>query len=98
MNHLSVAQNIFIGREPKQAFGLLLDERALNARAEELLARLNLVIDPRTVVGSLTVAKQQMVEIAKALSYNCRVAHHGRADRGAQRRRNRANCSGSSAT
>jgi ribose transport system ATP-binding protein len=73
MNHLTVAQNIFIGREPKQAFGLLLDERALNARAKELLARLNLVIDPRTVVGSLTVAKQQMVEIAKALSYDSRV-------------------------
>src|ERR1700722_16548164 len=73
MNHLTVAQNIFIGREPKQAFGLLLDERALNARARELLAKLNLVIDPRTIVGSLTVAKQQMVEIAKALSYDSRV-------------------------
>src|SRR5271155_2130337 len=62
MNHLTVAQNIFIGREPKQAFGLLLDERALNARARELLAKLHLVIDPRTIVGTLTVAKQQMVE------------------------------------
>ena len=73
MNHLTVAQNIFIGREPKQAFGLLLDERMLNARAREWLARLNLVIDPRTIVGALTVAKQQMVEIAKALSYDSRV-------------------------
>jgi len=73
MNHLTVAQNIFIGREPKQAFGLLLDERTLNARARELLAKLNLVIDPRTIVGALTVAKQQMVEIAKALSYDSRV-------------------------
>ena len=73
MNHLTVAQNIFIGREPKQAFGLLLDERALNATAREWLAKLHVVIDPRTTVGSLTVAKQQMVEIAKALSYNSRV-------------------------
>src|SRR6201996_7501920 len=61
MNHLTVAQNIFIGREPKQAFGLLLDDRTLNARARELLARLNLILDPRTIVGALTVAKQQMV-------------------------------------
>src|SRR5271154_1617940 len=73
MNHLTVAQNIFIGREPKQAFGLLLDERALNASAREWLAKLHVVIDPRTTVGSLTVAKQQMVEIAKALSYDSRV-------------------------
>src|SRR3984893_6629269 len=73
MNHLTVAQNIFIGREPKRAFGLLLDDDKLNNDAAALLAHLNLDIDPRAVVGGLTVAKQQMVEIAKALSFNSRV-------------------------
>ena len=73
MNHLTVAQNIFIGREPRGRLGLLLDENELNRRARELLAQLNLNLDPRTIVGSLTVAKQQMVEIAKALSFNSRV-------------------------
>jgi len=73
MNHLTVAQNIFIGREPKRAFGLLLDDDRLNRDASALLAHLNLTIDPRVVVGGLTVAKQQMVEIAKALSFNSRV-------------------------
>ena len=73
MNHLTIAQNIFIGREPKRAFGLLLDEGKLNRQARALLEHMNLTLDPRTVVGGLTVAKQQMVEIAKALSYNSRV-------------------------
>src|ERR1700730_16874350 len=73
MNHLTVAQNIFIGREPKRAFGLLLDDDKLNHDAAALLAHLNLDIDPRAVVGGLTVARQQRVEIAKALSFNSRV-------------------------
>ncbi|THD43898.1 MAG: sugar ABC transporter ATP-binding protein [Bradyrhizobium sp.] len=73
MNHLTVAQNIFIGREPRRAFGLLLDEDKLNRDAAALLAHLNLTIDPRTVVGDLTVAKQQMVEIAKSFSHNSRM-------------------------
>jgi ribose transport system ATP-binding protein len=73
MNHLTVAENIFIGREPKKAFGLLLDDDKLNRQATELLARMNLTLDPRAIVGGLTVARQQMVEIAKALSFNSRV-------------------------
>jgi ribose transport system ATP-binding protein len=73
MNHLTVAQNIFIGREPRTAFGLLLDEDKLNRDAAAALAHLQLAIDPRIVVGSLTVAKQQMVEIAKSLSFNSKV-------------------------
>ncbi len=73
MNHLTVAQNIFIGREPKRAFGLLLDEDRLNRQATALLDHLGLGLDPRTNVGGLTVARQQMVEIAKALSFNSRV-------------------------
>lgn len=73
MNHLTVAQNVFIGREPTRALGLLLDDDKLNRDAASLLAHLNLAIDPRTIVGGLTVARQQMVEIAKALSFNSRV-------------------------
>jgi ribose transport system ATP-binding protein len=73
MNDLTAAQNIFIGREPKRAFGLLLDEEALNRDAASIFARLNLRLDPRTEVGELTVAMQQMVEIAKALSFKSKV-------------------------
>jgi ribose transport system ATP-binding protein len=73
MNHLTVAQNIFVGREPKRALGLLLDEDKLNSQAKAILDHMSLALDPRTIVGGLTVAKQQMVEIAKALSFNSRV-------------------------
>lgn len=71
MPDLTVAQNIFIGREPRR--GPLLDERALDARARELTERLELPLEPRWRVGTLTVAQQQMVEIAKALSYDAKV-------------------------
>ena len=47
MNHLTVAQNIFIGREPRGRFGLFLDEDRLNRQAQEILARMNLKVDPR---------------------------------------------------
>ena len=68
MPDLTVAQNIFIGREPRRA-GIFTDARALNRRTQQLLDRLGLNLDPRTHVGELTVARQQMVEIAKALSH-----------------------------
>ena len=73
MNHLSVAQNIFIGREPRGRFGLFIDEDAMCAGAQRIFGRMNLQLDPHTPVGELTVAKQQMVEIAKALSFDPRV-------------------------
>ena len=57
MNHLTVAQNIFIGREPRGRLGLFLDEDKLNAQARDILARMNLNLDPRAIVGALTVAK-----------------------------------------
>ncbi len=68
-----MAENIFIGREPRLGKSFLLDERQLNKRAGALLGRLGVPIDPRVKVGSLTVAAQQMVEIAKALSFDSRV-------------------------
>ncbi|MCV6585554.1 MAG: sugar ABC transporter ATP-binding protein, partial [Marinibacterium sp.] len=72
MNDLTVAQNIFIGREPRRRFGRL-DDAALNAQTAEIFAAMNLSLDPRAIVGTLTIAKQQMVEIAKALSHRSRV-------------------------
>ncbi|MBY6062127.1 sugar ABC transporter ATP-binding protein [Microbacterium esteraromaticum] len=71
MPDLTVAQNIYIGREPKT--GPFLSERALNKQTDELLARLGIRLDARQKVGELTVAEQQMVEIAKALSFNAKV-------------------------
>ena len=73
MNHLSAAQNIFIGREPRGRFGLFIDEEAMCCEAQLIFDRMNLKLDPRTPVGELTVARQQMVEIAKALSFESRV-------------------------
>jgi len=71
MPDLTVAQNIYIGREPTSVG--LLSERRLNRQTAELLKRLNIRLDPRQKVGELTVAEQQMVEIAKALSFNAKV-------------------------
>ncbi len=72
MQDLTVAQNIYIGREPRVG-GLFLSERALNRKARLLFDRINIDLDPKARVGDLTVAKQQMVEIAKALSYKSRI-------------------------
>ena len=73
MNHLSVAQNIFIGREPMGRFGLFIDQQKMREDTQAILDKLHLKLDPDTLVGELTVAKQQMVEIAKALSFESRV-------------------------
>lgn len=64
---LSVAENIFLGREPRRAGGFV-DFPAMYQRAARLLHDLGLDIDPRRRIGTLTVAEQQLVEIAKALS------------------------------
>ncbi len=68
MPHLTVADNIFIGREPKK--GLVLDKKKTLQMTKELLKSLHLDIEPDVTVGQLTVAKQQMIEIAKAISLN----------------------------
>ena len=73
MNHLTAAQNIYIGREPRKGFGLFVDEAKMNADAAALFKRMNIRIDPSEEVGNMTVARQQLVEIAKALSFNSRV-------------------------
>lgn len=69
--HLTVAQNIFLGRELTE-YGMI-SNRRMNAEAKKILTSLNIEIDPETVVGDLPVSKQQMVEIAKALSSDAKV-------------------------
>ena len=71
MGHLTVAQNIFIGREPRT--GILIDDARMNAEARKLFAQLGIEIDPRETMSHLTVAKQQMCEIAKAISHEAKV-------------------------
>ncbi len=68
---MSVAENICLGSMPSR--GGLLRRRDLRARAEQALARVGLDIDPRQHVGQLGVARQQLVEIAKALSMQARI-------------------------
>ncbi|MCD8154580.1 MAG: sugar ABC transporter ATP-binding protein [Clostridiales bacterium] len=71
VNHLTVAQNIFIGREFKKGFGI--DDKKMNEESRKLFQRLNIDIDPTETMGNLTVGKQQMCEIAKAISHDAKV-------------------------
>lgn len=66
---LSVAANIFLGRERRGAFGLL-DDRAMETRARALFDRLGTPISPKGRLGDLRIGDQQMVEIAKALAFD----------------------------
>lgn len=68
MQDLTVAENIFVGREPMK--GPFIDKKQQNRMTDELMQSLHLNISSKTTVKRLTVAKQQMVEIAKALSHN----------------------------
>jgi ribose transport system ATP-binding protein len=70
MKHLTAAQNIFIGREHKQGMRFLVDDAEINRKSEELFKMINLPLDPKVQVADLSVAQQQMIEIAKAMSYN----------------------------
>ena len=69
--HLSVAENMFLGREKRR--GIRLDNASMEAEAKGILDELKIDLDPKQVVGELPVSKQQMVEIAKALSTNARI-------------------------
>jgi ribose transport system ATP-binding protein len=68
---LSVARNIFLGREPRR-LGIA-DDRSLNLRAREVLARMDVRLDPTVPLSRLSVGYWQLTEIAKALSRNARV-------------------------
>jgi ribose transport system ATP-binding protein len=71
MGHLTVAQNIYIGREWKK--GLLIDDARMNDEARKLFALLKIDIDPKETMARLTVGKQQMCEIAKAISHEAKI-------------------------
>ena len=71
LGHLTVAQNIFIGREFKT--GIRIDDKKMNDEAKKLFDRLHIDIDPTETMSNLTVGKQQMCEIAKAISHEAKV-------------------------
>ena len=73
LNHLTVAQNIFIGREIMN--GKLINDAKMNEEAAKLFKQLNIDIDPKEKMGNLTVGKQQMCEIAKAISHEAKGYH-----------------------
>ena len=70
--NLTVAENVFLGREPRNRLGLI-DAHALRERTAALLDRLDLAVDPSTETARLRVGQQQIIEIAKALSADARV-------------------------
>ncbi len=70
--HLSVAENIFLGREPRLLPGLV-DGAAMRRQAQALMENLGETLDVRRLVGTLSIAQRQMVEIAKATSRRSRV-------------------------
>ena len=69
--HLSVSENMFLGREKVK--GMILSNKEMEAEARTILNELKIDLDPHQVVGDLPVSKQQMVEIAKALSTHARI-------------------------
>ncbi len=67
--YMAVAENIFLGREPVNKFGLI-DKKKMIADTEKLFERLEINIDPKMLMKDLSIANTQIVEIAKAISYN----------------------------
>ncbi|KQV27099.1 D-ribose transporter ATP-binding protein [Rhizobium sp. Root1203] len=70
--HLTVAENIYLGRLPKTSFGTV-DWRKARSDARAILAKLNFKVDPAARIDRLSVAQRQMVEIAKAISRDARI-------------------------
>ena len=70
--YLSVAENLFLDRQPKNKFGLI-DWKTLTKNAEKLLKKVGLKVDPKTIVHDISVAECQMLEIAKSLSLNSKI-------------------------
>ncbi|MDR3114588.1 MAG: sugar ABC transporter ATP-binding protein [Treponema sp.] len=70
--HRPIMENIWLGREPLSSFGLI-DHRKMYEMTQEVLKEIDLEEDPRTLMASLTVAKMQMIEIARAVSYSSKL-------------------------
>ena len=73
---LTVAQNIFLGRELMGSFSRV-KRKEMNIQAEEMLQNLGVSISPTTPVSSLTIAQQQMIEIVKAVSFQAKIIDNG---------------------
>lgn len=73
MKDLTIAENIFIGREPKGFLNLFIKDAELNRMTKQLFDQLSIDLDAKTKVEQLTIAKQQLVEIAKALSFESKI-------------------------
>ncbi|MCA1573913.1 MAG: ATP-binding cassette domain-containing protein [Acidobacteria bacterium] len=71
VKEMTIAENIFLGREPR-IFGVIRREE-LYRRAQEILKEVHLEVDPHTPIGNLGIGQQQLVEIAKALSHDARI-------------------------
>ena len=72
LENMNIAENIFIGREPEKKGGFL-DRKTLNENAAQELKKVNLDIDPETMISELSCGQKQCIEIAKALSFKARV-------------------------
>jgi ABC-type sugar transport system ATPase subunit len=72
-NDLSVAENIYLGKEPRKKEGMLLDRRKMEAEAQDVLDFMEVDIRAKTIARELTAAQQQMVEIAKVITNNSKV-------------------------
>jgi len=71
VQELSVAENLFLGRPIKRGF--IIDKQAMERKAEEAFAKLNIKLNPKTLMRNLTVGYQQMVEIAKAIEQDAKI-------------------------
>ncbi len=69
--HMTVAENIFLGREPKGKFGV--NHVQMSSEAQRMLDTFDLGIDADSLIADLSIAQQQLVEIVKAISFNCRI-------------------------
>ena len=69
--YMTVAENIFLNREPRGTFGV--DRRKMSTEAQGMLDRFDLGIDADSLIADLSIAQQQLVEIVKAISFNCRI-------------------------
>ena len=80
VENLTVAENIFLAKEPLRASGFL-DKARMNREAGEVLATLHMDVDPTTPVAELSIGQKQMIEIAKAISYRSKIIIMDEADR-----------------
>lgn len=72
IEYKSIMENIWLGREPKNVLGLI-DHKKMYELTKELLKEIGMIEDPKTLMADLTVAKKQMIEIAKAISYDAKL-------------------------